>query len=78
MALASHEFAEKELTFPYAHEISEAMRQNSTYDLSNRPTWIIISHCKEPVKLIQRVKIAHSFLKSVSNLFHFTILSLPM
>ena len=33
---------------------------------------------KEPVKLIHRVKIAHSFLHSVSNLFHFIILSLPI
>ena len=33
---------------------------------------------KGPVKLIQRVKIAHSFLRSVSNQFHFIILSLPM
>ena len=33
---------------------------------------------RRPVKLIQRVKIAHSFLQSVSNLFHFIILSLPM
>ena len=32
---------------------------------------------KGPVKLIQRVKIAHSFLQSV-NLFHFIVLSLPM
>ena len=31
---------------------------------------------KGPVKLIQRMKIAHSFLESVSNLFHFIILSL--
>ena len=31
-----------------------------------------------PVKLIQRVKIAHSFLQSVSSLFHFIILSLHM
>ena len=29
-----------------------------------------------PVKLIQRVKIAHLFLQSVSKLFHFIILSL--
>ena len=29
---------------------------------------------KEPVKLMQRVKIAHSFLQSVSNQFHFIIL----
>ena len=32
-----------------------------------------IAHCKGPVKLIQQVKIAHSFLQSVSNLFHFII-----
>ena len=30
------------------------------------------------MKLIQRVKIAHSFLQSLSNLFHFINLSLPM
>ena len=33
---------------------------------------------KGPVKLIMRVKIAHSFLQSVSNQFHVIILSLPM
>ena len=33
---------------------------------------------KGPVKLIIRVKIAHSFLQSVSNQFHIIILSLPM
>ena len=33
---------------------------------------------KGPVKLIKRVKIAHSFSQSVSNQFHFIILSLPM
>ena len=35
---------------------------------------------KGPVKLIKRVKIAHSFLQSssVSNQFHIIILSLPM
>ena len=33
---------------------------------------------KGAVKLIHRVKIAYSFLQSVSNLFHFLILSLPM
>ena len=31
-----------------------------------------------PVKLIKWVKIAHSFLQSVSNQFHAIILSLPM
>ena len=31
-----------------------------------------------PVKLIKRVKIAHSFLQSESNQFHVIILSLPM
>ena len=33
---------------------------------------------KEPVKLIQLVKIADSVLQFVSNLFHFITLSLPM
>ena len=33
---------------------------------------------KGPVKLMQQVKITHSFLQSVSNLSHFIILSLPM
>ena len=33
---------------------------------------------KEPVKLIKRLKIAHSFLQSVSNQFHVIILTLPM
>ena len=33
---------------------------------------------KGPVKLIKRVKIAHSFLQSVSGQFHVIILSLPM
>ena len=33
---------------------------------------------KGPVKLINRVKIAHSFLHYVSNQFHIIILSLPM
>ena len=33
---------------------------------------------KGPVKLIERVKIAHSFLQSVSNQFHIIILSMPI
>ena len=33
---------------------------------------------KGTVKLIKQVKIAHSFLQSVSNQFHVIILSLPM
>ena len=33
---------------------------------------------KGPVKLIKRVKIADSFLQSVSDQFHVIILSLPM
>ena len=33
---------------------------------------------KGPVKLIKRVKIAHSFLHTVSNQFHVISLSLPM
>ena len=35
-------------------------------------------HKKGPVKLIKRVKIAHSFLQSVSNQFHVIILSVSM
>ena len=33
---------------------------------------------KGPVKLIKRVKIAHSFLQSESDQFHDIMLSLPM
>ena len=33
---------------------------------------------KGPVNLIKRVKVAHSFLQSVSDQFHVIILSLPM
>ena len=33
---------------------------------------------KGPVKLIKQVKIAHSFLQSVSDQFHVIILNLPM
>ena len=33
---------------------------------------------KGPVKLIKRVKIAHSFLQCVSKQFHVISLSLPM
>ena len=33
---------------------------------------------KGPVKLMQRVKIAHSFLQLVSHQFHVIILSLPL
>ena len=36
------------------------------------------SLCKGPVKLIKRVKIALSFLQSVSDQFHIIILSFPM
>ena len=36
------------------------------------------STSKGPVNLIKRVKIAHSFLQSVSNQFHIIILNLPM
>ena len=36
-----------------------------------------VSRSKGPVKLVQRVKIAHSFSEFVSNLFHFINLSLP-
>ena len=35
-----------------------------------------LEQVKGPMKLMQWVKLAHSFLQSVSNLFHFIILSL--
>ena len=38
----------------------------------------LLRSLKGPVKLIKRVKIAHSFLQSVSNQFHVIILRLPM
>ena len=37
-----------------------------------------VSFVKGPVKLMQWMKIAHWFLQSVSNLFHFISLSLPI
>ena len=37
-----------------------------------------LSTFKGPVKLIKRMKIAHSFLQSVSDQFHILISSLPM
>ena len=40
-----------------------------------RKSWLF---GKGPVKLMQQVKMAHSFLQSVSNLFHFINLSLVM
>ena len=39
---------------------------------------IKLSESKGPMKLMQWVKIAYSFLQPMSNLFHFIILSLPM
>ena len=39
---------------------------------------ILTLFAKGPVKLVQWVKIPNSFLQSVSNLFHFIILSLLM
>ena len=38
----------------------------------------MLCEVKGPVKLMQRVKIAHSLLRSESNQFHFIILSLSM
>ena len=48
-------------------------------DLSHVSTYASRSSPRKgPVKLIQRVKTAQSFLQSVSNLFHSIILSLPI
>ena len=38
----------------------------------------VLFHPKGPVKLINLVKIAHSFLQSVANHFHVIILRLSM
>ena len=52
------------------------------FDLSTFPEFLkfSISHerCTGPLKLIKRVKIAHSFLQSVPDQFHVIILSLAM
>ena len=42
------------------------------------PFTVILCSPKEPVKLIPRLKTAHSFVQSMLNLFHFIILSSPM
>ena len=39
---------------------------------------IILGNKKGPVKLMTRVKMAYSFLQSVSDQFHIIILSLPI
>ena len=39
---------------------------------------VVVCRKKGQVNLMQRVKIAHSLLQSVSHLFHFIILSLFM
>ena len=38
----------------------------------------LLMELKRPVKLIKRVKIAHSFLQSLSDQFHAIILGLPV
>ena len=53
-------------------------RENEHKTLTRKKIITLSLPCKGPVKLIKRVKIAHSFLQSVSNQFHFIILSLPM
>ena len=58
------------------HEVQYfVMYQSLVCNLDQATAYRIL---RGPVKLIQRVKIAHSFLQSLSNLFHFIILSLPM
>ena len=43
-----------------------------------KQTWESSDLLKGPVKLIKRVKIAHSFLQSVSDKFYVIVLSLPI
>ena len=57
--------------------INKAAKDNNI-PCSTLHTWIKRLPSKEPVKLIKQVKIAHSFLQSVSDQFHVIILSLPM
>ena len=53
--------------------------ENENYQhVENDPKGCKITLKKGPVKLIKRVKIAHSFLQSVSNQFHVNMLSLPV
>ena len=58
--------------------IKEIEKLNSDFDLLDIGREKNPSFRKGPVKLIKRVKIAHSFLQSVSNQFHVITLSLPM
>ena len=53
--------------------IVSVSRKDGNYQCS---IWCIVK-CKGPVKLIKRVKIAHSFY-TVSNQFHVIILNLSM
>ena len=55
-----------QLQTPYLYLFKASFFENQAYE------------DKRPVKLTERVKTAHSFLQSVSDLFHFIILSLPM
>ena len=56
--------------------------RRSKPNFGNQPLLLVfllkLFHSKGPLKLMQRVKIARSFLQSVSNQFHVIILSLPM
>ena len=51
MAFMSHEFSDKEITFPCPYEVNEAMRQNSTWPLG-------IDHNKRVKSHILRLKTA--------------------
>ena len=65
--------------FSFNHVKELELSHNSAKRKSKLGEDFFYSDLEGPVKLIQQVKIvAHSFFKSVSNLFHFIILSLPM
>ena len=68
--------------FPVSNKLAHVTLIHKGYSrlavTNYRPISVLPIVSKGPVKLIQRVKIAHSFLRSVSNLFHFIILSLHM
>ena len=53
-------------------------RFKKIFERQKSDSWLMTTQFKKgPARLIQRVKIAHPFLQSVSSLFHSIILSLP-
>ena len=76
------------ITNSQLNKMSKAQKQLTALFMHNNSLGIFLENIepkilkrdlgKGPVKLMQRVKIAHSFLQSVSYLLHFIILSLSL